>query len=75
MDEPFAALDAITRDVLHEELARLRTSQALTVVFVTHHVREAVRLGEGLLDGREEAVVGCDVERGAQALAGDLERP
>jgi NitT/TauT family transport system ATP-binding protein len=46
MDEPFAALDAITRDVLHEELSRLRTSQALTVVFVTHNVREAVRLGD-----------------------------
>ena len=46
MDEPFAALDAITRDVLHEELARLRTSQGLTVVFVTHNVREAVRLGD-----------------------------
>ena len=46
MDEPFAALDAITRDVLHEELVRLRASQALTVVFVTHNVREAVRLGD-----------------------------
>ena len=46
MDEPFAALDAITRDVLHEELVRLRTSQSLTVVFVTHNVREAVRLGD-----------------------------
>ena len=46
MDEPFAALDAITRDVLHEELSRLRTSQSLTVVFVTHNVREAVRLGD-----------------------------
>src|ERR671920_2255336 len=46
MDEPFAALDAITRDVLHEELVRLRASQALTVLFVTHNVREAVRLGD-----------------------------
>ncbi|MBC7373745.1 MAG: ABC transporter ATP-binding protein [Frankiales bacterium] len=46
MDEPFAALDAITRDVLHEELVRLRASQSLTVVFVTHNVREAVRLGD-----------------------------
>ncbi|MCW2606670.1 MAG: hypothetical protein JWO60_1363 [Frankiales bacterium] len=46
MDEPFAALDAITRDVLHEELVRLRESQDLTVVFVTHNVREAVRLGD-----------------------------
>ena len=46
MDEPFAALDAITRDVLHEELMRIRQSQQLTVVFVTHNVREAVRLGD-----------------------------
>ena len=46
MDEPFAALDAITRDVLHEELVRLRESQDLTVLFVTHNVREAVRLGD-----------------------------
>ncbi|MDP9433960.1 MAG: ABC transporter ATP-binding protein [Actinomycetota bacterium] len=46
MDEPFAALDAITRDVLHEELVRIRESQDLTVVFVTHNVREAVRLGD-----------------------------
>jgi NitT/TauT family transport system ATP-binding protein len=46
MDEPFAALDAITRDVLHEELVRLRESQKLTVLFVTHNVREAVRLGD-----------------------------
>ena len=45
MDEPFAALDAITRDVLHEELVRIRESQHLTVLFVTHNVREAVRLG------------------------------
>jgi len=46
MDEPFAALDAITRDVLHEELVRIRDSQQLTVLFVTHNVREAVRLGD-----------------------------
>ena len=49
MDEPFAALDAITRDVLHEELMRIRQSQQLTVVFVTHNVREAVRLGDRVL--------------------------
>jgi len=46
MDEPFAALDAITRDVLHEELVRIRQERDLTVVFVTHNVREAVRLGD-----------------------------
>ncbi|MCD7438710.1 ABC transporter ATP-binding protein [Streptomyces lincolnensis] len=46
MDEPFAALDAITRDVLHEELARIWSENRLSVVFVTHNVREAVRLGQ-----------------------------
>lgn len=46
MDEPFAALDAITRDVLHDELTRIWTATGLTVLFVTHNVREAVRLGQ-----------------------------
>lgn len=49
MDEPFAALDAITRDALHEELIRLWSEQGLSVVFVTHNVREAVRLGQRVL--------------------------
>ncbi len=49
MDEPFAALDAITRDVLHEELSSLWQAVGLTVVFVTHNVREAVRLGDRVL--------------------------
>jgi len=46
LDEPFGALDAITRDVLHEELERIWRETALTVVFVTHNVREAVRLSQ-----------------------------
>ena len=46
MDEPFAALDAITRDVLHDELTRVWEETGLAVVFVTHNVREAVRLGQ-----------------------------
>jgi NitT/TauT family transport system ATP-binding protein len=46
MDEPFGALDAITRDVLHEDLQAIWQSNGLTVVFVTHNVREAVRLGD-----------------------------
>ncbi|MEU8654549.1 ABC transporter ATP-binding protein [Streptomyces sp. NPDC048737] len=46
MDEPFAALDAITRDVLHEELTRIWRETHLSVLFVTHNVREAVRLAE-----------------------------
>ena len=46
MDEPFAALDAITRDVLHHELTRVWAEQNLSVVFVTHNVREAAVLGQ-----------------------------
>ncbi|MCC3767369.1 ABC transporter ATP-binding protein [Streptomyces sp. UNOC14_S4] len=46
MDEPFAALDAITRDVLHHELTRIWSEARLSVLFVTHNVREAVRLGQ-----------------------------
>ena len=49
MDEPFAALDAITRDLLHEELERVWRETGRTIVFVTHNVREAARLGERVL--------------------------
>lgn len=49
MDEPFAALDAITRDLLHEELTRVWAQTGRTVVFITHNVREAVRLGQRVL--------------------------
>jgi NitT/TauT family transport system ATP-binding protein len=46
MDEPFAALDAQTRDLLHDELERIWAETGRTVIFVTHNVREAARLGE-----------------------------
>ncbi|GAA2095038.1 ABC transporter ATP-binding protein [Kitasatospora saccharophila] len=46
MDEPFAALDAITRDVLHDEITRIWAEKQLAVLFVTHNVREAVRLAQ-----------------------------
>jgi NitT/TauT family transport system ATP-binding protein len=49
MDEPFAALDAITRDLLHEELTRIWRETGRTIIFVTHNVREAVRLGQRVL--------------------------
>ena len=59
MDEPFAALDAITRDVLQGELLRVWEATGTTVVFVTHDVREAVRLAQRvvLLSSRPGTVV------------------
>jgi NitT/TauT family transport system ATP-binding protein len=46
MDEPFGALDAMTRDRLHDELEELWSSTGKTIIFVTHNVREAIRLGD-----------------------------
>jgi NitT/TauT family transport system ATP-binding protein len=57
MDEPLGALDAMTRDHLHDEIEGLSQSRGLTVIFVTHNMREAIRLGDrvilmGSLPGR-----------------------
>jgi NitT/TauT family transport system ATP-binding protein len=49
MDEPFGALDAMTRDVLHDELERIWQGTNTTVVFVTHNVREAARLADRII--------------------------
>jgi NitT/TauT family transport system ATP-binding protein len=49
MDEPFGALDAMTRDLLHDELERLWVERGFTVVFVTHNVREAARLADRIV--------------------------
>jgi NitT/TauT family transport system ATP-binding protein len=59
MDEPFSALDAITRDVLQAELLRVWEATGTAVLFVTHDVREAVRLGQRvvLLSSRPGRVV------------------
>jgi NitT/TauT family transport system ATP-binding protein len=59
MDEPFGALDAMTRDILHDEIERIWQERRLTVLFVTHNVREAARLGNRivLLSSRPGRVV------------------
>jgi len=60
MDEPFGALDAMTRDLLHEVLEGIWRRRNLSIVFVTHEVREAVRLGDRvvLLSSRPGRVIG-----------------
>lgn len=49
MDEPFAALDALTREQLYGDLQRIWKARNKTIVFVTHNVREAVCLGDRVL--------------------------
>jgi NitT/TauT family transport system ATP-binding protein len=68
MDEPFGALDAMTRDRLHDELEALWTSTGKTIMFVTHNVREAVRLGDCVVllasrPGRVAAVYDVTIPR------------
>ena len=68
MDEPFGALDAITRDLLHDELESLWQDRRFTVLFVTHNVREAARLGDRIVlltsrPGRVAATYDVDLPR------------
>jgi NitT/TauT family transport system ATP-binding protein len=68
MDEPFGALDAMTRDLLHDELERIWREAGLSIVFVTHNVREAVRLAERVVllssrPGRAIATFPVDLPR------------
>ncbi|MGN0034224.1 MAG: ATP-binding cassette domain-containing protein [Coriobacteriales bacterium] len=49
MDEPFGAVDAITRRSLQEEIARIHEERELTILFVTHDINEAMRLGTKIL--------------------------
>jgi NitT/TauT family transport system ATP-binding protein len=73
MDEPFGALDEITRDRLNEELRRIWLQTGTTILFVTHSVYEAIYLGETVLvlaanPGRVRAAVEIDLLR-ERALA------
>lgn len=49
MDEPFGALDEITRQTMQDEILNLQKQLGLTVIFVTHDIREAMKLGDRVL--------------------------
>jgi NitT/TauT family transport system ATP-binding protein len=78
MDEPFAALDEMTRDHMNDELLRLQKQHGWTIVFVTHSVAEAVILSSRILvlapnPGRVLEMVNVDLDRDdlAEVRSGD----
>lgn len=76
MDEPFGSLDALLRARLHDELEALWQARGLTIVFVTHDVREAVRLADRVLvftprPGRIAADITIDLPRPRHAEGPD----
>ena len=49
MDEPFGAVDEITRKMLQNEIARIHQTLGVTIVFITHYIKEALKLGTRIL--------------------------
>ena len=69
MDEPFAALDAQTREIMQTELLRIWSQARSTVLFITHQIEEAVYLSDRVLVfGRRPGIV-------QESITIDLERP
>jgi NitT/TauT family transport system ATP-binding protein len=69
MDEPFGALDAITRQELQDEVARLVAEDRTTVVFITHDLEEAIYLGDRVI------VLGTNPGRIAEMIEVGIQRP
>jgi len=69
MDEPFGALDAITRQTLQDEIARLVAEERTTVVFITHDLEEAIYLGDRVI------VLQSNPGRIAEMIAVKIPRP
>lgn len=68
MDEPFGALDAMTREAMNMELMRVWSEERKTVVFITHSIPEAVLLGDRVVvmsprPGRISEVIDVDIDR------------
>jgi NitT/TauT family transport system ATP-binding protein len=77
MDEPFSALDALTRDHLYDDIQRIWEETRKTIVFVTHNVREAVCLGNKVVlfaprPGRIQQIMDIPLERPRDINSVDL---
>jgi ABC-type nitrate/sulfonate/bicarbonate transport system ATPase subunit len=77
MDEPFGALDALTRSKLQEELVEIWRSTGLTVIFVTHSVEEAVLLADRVIvmsagPGRIDCEIDVDLPRPRDVASSDF---
>ena len=73
MDEPFGALDALTRQNLQDEVARIAAEQRTTVVFITHDLEEAIYLGDRVIalasgPGRIAEMIEVGIPRPRQQL-------
>ena len=60
MDEPFGALDEITKRAMQNELLALQKKLGMTVVFITHDIREAMKLGDRVLGMEQGKIAQCD---------------
>ncbi|HET6734926.1 ABC transporter ATP-binding protein [Mycobacterium sp.] len=76
MDEPFAALDAQTRESLQDELLRIWKATGKTILFITHGIDEAIYLGQRVAvltsrPGRIKKIVDVEIDRSAQDIRSD----
>lgn len=62
MDEPFAALDAITRNRMQDELLTIKEREGLTVIFITHNIQEAICLGNRIMVMSKDGLIREDME-------------
>ena len=62
MDEPFAALDAMTRNKLQSELVRIKEAENATVIFITHNIQEAITLGNRIILMSKEGNIKINME-------------